>query len=73
MVKKNFRALHTDFVDNGNKIRVTFVNGKDDPHNSKESLDNRKKFQRKKELVDKIKDNSLTFEELKEYMRLSEI
>jgi len=71
MTKKNFRPLHTDFVDG--KIKVTFVNGDDDPANSDEQKALDVKFQRISELDSKLQDDSLTFPELKERMRLKGI
>lgn len=62
-----WRSLNTDFV-NG-KIKVTFVNGNDDPDNSQESQKNRKKIERRKDLKSKLDDNSINFDELKEYLR----
>lgn len=66
--------LHTDFVTDPNnpenKIRVTFVNGKDDPANSPEQKELDTKFKRQNELIQKLKNNTITFEELCEYERL---
>ncbi len=61
-------SLHTDFIDE--KIRVTFVNGTDDPANSEEQAQINLTFQRLKELSLKLQDNTITFEELKELMRI---
>lgn len=62
------RAIHNDIIDG--KIRVTFVNGDDDPNNSPEAQNRRIVFERKKELSTKLEDDSITFDELKEYLRL---
>ena len=63
-----WRALHNDFVDG--KIRVTFVNGVDDPINSQETQDRKIFFNRTQELILKLQDDSMTFSEWKEYFRL---
>ena len=71
--KKNrkgvWRPLHTNFV--GSNVVVVFVNGTDDPENSQESIDKKIKFQKRKELSAKLEDDSITFDELKEYLRLN--
>tara|TARA_R110000751_G_C13573120_1_gene458870 strand:+ start:377 stop:655 length:279 start_codon:yes stop_codon:yes gene_type:complete len=62
-----WRPLETITVDN--KIKVTFVNGIDDPDNSDEYKQKQIKFKRKKTLNSKLQDDSITFNELKELMR----
>jgi len=62
-----WRPLHTDLIDN--KWKVTFVNGDDDPSNSEKSLQNTVKLARKQELQIKLDDDTITFSELKEYLR----
>lgn len=64
-------TIHTDYI-NG-KIKVTFVNGDDDPQNSPEVLEEEARMQTLNALNQKLQDNSITFDELKEYMRLREI
>ena len=60
--------LHTDIE--GDKIKVTFVNGTDDTTNSDESVKRHENFQRRNELKQKQKDSDLSIQELNEYMRL---
>lgn len=62
-----WRSLHTDFV-NG-QVVITFVNGIDDPDNSQENQDKRTQNQRKQILKNKILNNTISFEEMKEYFR----
>lgn len=60
-------CIHTDFIDD--KFVLTFVNGKDDPNNSIETQNIQAKFERQNILTRKLQDNSMTFEDMKEYMR----
>lgn len=62
-----WRPLETIPVND--KIKVTFVNGNDDPDNSQKSKDKRIKFQQRKSLINKLNTSSLTLEELNEYLR----
>jgi len=64
---KQWRPLQTDFENN--KIKVTFVKGSDDPNNSQESIDRRAKFQRRKDLQEKLENSSLNLAEINEYLR----
>lgn len=70
-----FRALHTNFqVDKigklTGKVEVIFVNEDDDPDNSPEILESRIIYQRLKDLTVKLKDGSITDDEVKEYLKL---
>ena len=60
-----YRSLHTDFIDG--RFKVTFVNGDDDPANSPKQIDVEQ--QRLEELKKKLQDDTITFDELKEYLR----
>lgn len=62
-----WRSLHIDKTSSG--FAVTFVNGEDDPINSPESKIRQDKFQRYQELRGKLMDDSIKFNELKEYLR----
>lgn len=66
-----WRPLHTDFINK--KYKVTFVNGTDDPDKTVEVETKRQeeiiKKQRKTLLKSKLDDDSMTFDELKEYLR----
>lgn len=66
-----WRALHNDIMEDG-RIRITFVNGDDDPNNSEEVENRRIIFARKQELTLKLKDDSMTFSEWKEYSILKD-
>lgn len=63
-----WRPLHTDFVND--KVRITFVNGSDDPDNSLESQNRRIEFNRMKALGIKLKDDTISFNEVKELLRI---
>jgi len=64
---KTWRPLHTDFVNN--KIRVTFVNGLDDPDNSPESIKNKEQHVRNKTLREKLKNRTISQPELLELLQ----
>lgn len=66
-------SLHEDFINNkeSNGYRVTYVNGSDDPNNSPKAAQRRLEFQRQGELIEKLKGNTISFNELKELLRLS--
>ena len=59
---------HTDFINE--KIRVTFVNGDDDPNNSEKLQEYKLKLFRKKELLVKQKASTITFPEFIELQNL---
>lgn len=61
-----WRSLHTDFIDN--KFRVTYVNGLDDPDQPNESETARRELLNL--LLEKLKNNTITFEQLKMLIRL---
>lgn len=65
-----WRSLHTDFINNkeSDGYHVTFVNGLDDPDNSPDADQRRLEFQRQKVLREKLKNKSITFPELIEYL-----
>lgn len=66
-----WRSLHTDFINNDESqgYRVTYVNGSDDPDNSPEADQRRLEVQRQKLLRKKLEDNTISFVELKEFLR----
>lgn len=65
--KDGFRPLHHDLIND--KWKITFVKGVDDPSNFQQSINNRTKAIRMQELNNKLRDDSITFNELKELLR----
>ena len=73
-----WRSLHTDFINNkeSDGYRVTFVNGIDNEENSPERIAERaleiKNQKRIDFLKEKIEDDSITFSQVKEFLRIKE-
>jgi len=74
---QGMRSLHTDFINNDESqgYRVTFVDGLDDPHNAPELVEQRRLQKidndRKINLKEKLKNDSISMPELRELLRLS--
>ena len=71
------RSLHIDFINNDEKqgFRVTFVSGLDDPNNAPELVEERRleKINKdiKRNLNEKLKNDSISMPELRELLRLT--
>lgn len=72
--RDGWRPIQTDFINN--QYKVTFVNGSDDPDNSPSSVAKRNKRKSNQQklnlLLSKLENDSITFSEVKEFLRIKE-
>lgn len=64
-LENQWRSLHTDIIND--RFRVTYVNGSDDP---KPDESENAKLELQELLLGKLKNNTITFEQLKTLIRL---